>query len=192
MIRLFFNYYEDKNVTRKKEIDLCLHKNTQNPLVNLIVIESQDKLTYSYFFQRINTITNDNDINIICNSDIFLDETISLAEEHLQKKHPKEMYALSRWDWNNGKPAHFHRQDSQDTWIVRGKVQQVYGDFTLGKSGCDNRIAHEFKKAGYIVSNPSRSIKTYHVHASGIRNYSRNRNDAVPGPYFTIDPSAFP
>lgn len=185
MIRLFYNYYEDKNPVRKKEIDFCLKKNLENTLINTVIIESPNKPTYEFFFQQINKVTGPDDINIICNSDIFFDETISLAENI---KH-NQLYALLRWEWHGPNNITFNeRPDSQDTWIVRGKVENVFGNFTLGIRGCDNRIAHEFLKSGYTVINPAKSIKSYHVHQSNIRNYTMQ--DVVPPPYFTIMPSS--
>ena len=184
MIRLFYNYYEDKNPARKREIDFCLQKNLENKLINTIIIEGSSKPTYELFFQQINNITEPNDINIICNSDIFFDETIILAENIK----PNQMYALLRWEWYSPTNITFNeRPDSQDTWIVRGKIENVFGAFTLGIRGCDNRIAAEFVKSGYAVSNPSKSIKSYHVHQSNIRNYTVH--DVVSPPYFTIMPS---
>ena len=185
MIRLFYNYYQDDNPIRRKEIDFCFKKNLENKIVNTIIIESQTKLTYNDFFEKINkTITNDDDINIICNSDIFLDDTIELAN----KIQDKQVFALSRWDWyENQAPVFFHRQDSQDTWIFRGPAININGSFTLGKRGCDNRIAYEFQRAGYQVINVGKTIKTFHVHNSNIRNYSFN--DVVPGPYLSPEPT---
>lgn len=186
MIRLFYNYYEDKHPLRKREIDMCLQRNLSNKLITTVICESASKPTYKFFFDQINKVVSNDDISIICNSDIFLDDTIALVENIK----PKQLYALSRWDWlgNDAVVRFFDRADSQDTWIVRGKVEDVFGDFTLGTRGCDNRIAYEFHKAGYAVSNPSRSIKTYHVHNSGIRNYTFA--DVVPEPYLTIPPSS--
>lgn len=181
MIRLIYNYYEDRNKTRKKEIDFCLQRNLENPHLNVVIIETAEKPTYNLFFQKINELTEPDDINIICNSDIFFDDTIALAS----KMQHRQVYALSRWDYvNENNIKLFERSDSQDTWIVKGKVENVISNFTLGKKGCDNRIAYEFKNAGYRITNPSLSIKSYHVHNSNVRNYS-NR-DIVPGPYHTI------
>jgi hypothetical protein len=186
MIRLFYNYYEDKNPIRKREIDMCLQRNLGNKLITTTILESASKPTYEFFFQQINKITESDDINIICNSDIFFDDTISLV---LNMPH-KQLYALSRWDWlgNDALTRFFDRPDSQDTWIVKGKVEGVFGNFTLGTRGCDNRIAYEFHRAGYAVSNPSKSIRTYHVHNSGVRNYTFA--DVVPEPYLTIPTSS--
>ncbi len=184
MIRLFYNYYEDKHPLRKREIDACLQKNQENKLITTVVLKCDTKPTYEYFFEQINKVTGPDDINIICNSDIFFDETIELAN-HI--KH-KQLFALSRWDYlHPWRIVFFDRADSQDTWIVRGKVEGVFGSFTLGTRGCDNRIAHEFNKAGYEVLNPGKSIKTYHLHNSGIRNYTMA--DVVPPPYLTVKPT---
>lgn len=185
MIRLFYNYYEDKVAERKKEIDFCLQKNLENSYINTIIIETSSKPEYNYFFNKINDVSGPDDINIICNSDIFFDETIALTS----KMGPEDCWALCRWEWYHKDNIIFaNRPDSQDVWIVKGKVKNVMGNFTLGIRGCDNRIAHEFQKAGYVVSNPSQSVKTYHVHNSKVRNYTMK--DVVPPPYLTLSPSS--
>lgn len=185
MIRLFYNYYEDKNPARKREIDFCLHMNKLNTSFETIVVESAAKPTYDFFFQKINELAQPDDISIICNSDIFFDSTIQLVSNLKDK----QMYALLRWEWHGPHHIVFHeRPDSQDTWIVKGKVENVKGDFTLGIRGCDNRIAYEFQAAGYTVLNPAKSIKSYHVHNSMIRNYTMA--DVVPPPYYTLMPTA--
>lgn len=185
MIRLLYNYYEDKNHIRKKEIDFCLQKNLANPHINTIIVESPHKPKYKYLFDKINQLTGPDDINIICNSDIFFDETISLTT----KMSYNDAWALCRWEWyHDDNIKFFTRPDSQDTWIFKGKIKDMISDFTLGLRGCDNRIAHEIQQAGYNISNPSLSVKTYHVHNSGIRNYSNT--DVVPPPYLTLSPSS--
>jgi hypothetical protein len=185
MIRLFYNYYVDKNPTRANEINFCLQKNLQNPYLTVVMVESPSKPTYDFFFKKINEITGPDDINIICNSDIFFDNTIKFAEKI---KH-KEFYALLRWEFKANGQIQFHeRDDSQDTWIVRGKIENVFGGFSLGIRGCDNRIAAEFHKAGYNVTNPAKTIRTFHVHNCGIRNYTMK--DIVPPPYHTLMPTA--
>lgn len=183
MIRLFYNYYEDKHPFRKQEIDYCLKRNLENQALTTIVVDSPGKPTYDFFFEKINAVTGPDDINIICNSDIFFDDTIKFVE----KIQPKEMYALLRWEWVPGGARFYERPDSQDTWIVRGKVEGVFGGFSLGIRGCDNRIAHEFLKAGYDVKNPAKTIRTYHVHTSMVRNYTMA--DVVPPPYHTLMPT---
>jgi len=91
--------------------------------------------------------------------------------------------SLTRWDvkadnvfnTNNHVDSSvlFDTPDSQDTWIFMGGVPQISGaDFTLGKAGCDNSIAYMLEQSGYNVLNPSRTIKTYHLHLTNIRNYT--------------------
>ena len=78
---------------------------------------------------------------------------------------------------------------SQDAWIFTPPIpKKICADFTLGCPGCDNRIAAEFNKAGWILSNPSKLIKCYHLHISAIRNYG----DAVSGPHISIPYSELP
>lgn len=186
MINVFCNYYEDSNPIRRAEVDFCIYKNCNNSLINFIILQSQDRLKFTYFFHRINQLTSENDINIICNSDIYFDETVLLAN----KMEHNEAYALSRWDVQpNGEVVHFNRADSQDTWIFKGNIKNINADFYLGWRGCDNALSDRIEKAGYKLKNPSKSIKTYHLHTSNIRNYSSKNNDhLVPGPYKTVPP----
>ena len=92
MINLFTSYYKDKNSERQKEIDFCLDKNISNGFIDKIYILSEtddvpftsNKLkiithkrpTFKDFFNIINEFTKEDDINILTNTDIFLDETI--------------------------------------------------------------------------------------------------------------------
>jgi hypothetical protein len=190
MINLFVNYYEEQKAERRKEFDLCMRRNSSNPIINFIPLESPNRIKYSEFFKTINSYTTDVDINIISNLDIYLDETISLV----QNMNHNEAFALGRWDINKQGTVQFHeRVDSQDTWVFKGTIRNINGDFCLGYVGCDNRIAHEMCVAGYKVSNPSRTIKAFHVHGSGIRNYKLTKNNRkqieVPPPYRTIPPT---
>ena len=44
---------------------------------------------------------------------------------------------------------------SQDVWAFRAPLPKVDAQFLMGKPGCDNRIAYEFRKAGMRVNNPA-------------------------------------
>jgi hypothetical protein len=185
MIRYVYNYFEHQNPARKQEIDFCLQKNQENKAITLVLLITPGKPNYSDFFNKINELTGPDDVNILSNSDIFLDESIALVERHIK---PKQMFALSRYDWHSPtQQVFFDRPDSQDTWIVRGKIENVWGDFPLGIRGSDNRLAHEFQKGGYAVSNPSKSLRSYHVHNSQVRTYWAE--PPMPPPYLTIHTS---
>lgn len=186
MINVAINYYIDKFPQRQKEINECFEKNIKNPFINLIIINSQERLKYSYYFNILNSITAPNDINIISNADIYFDDTVKLFE----KLDNDTFFALSRWDVaSDGSAKHYDRQDSQDVWAWRGKSRLIYNDFNIGVPGCDNRLAYEANKAGYKIKNPSMDIKTYHLHITNLRNYNiKTRVDAIPGPYLTVFP----
>ena len=81
----------------------------------------------------------------------------------------------------------FDRDDSQDAWVFRGLVGYVDGaKETLGRAGIDNAIADRLSKKGYTVLNPSRTIKSFHLHKTQIRRY--NPMDTVSKPYLLIKP----
>ncbi len=209
MIRLYINYYKDKHEERSKELQevflrnvfsehvgalhVLIHPDDMHMLSNfpfygkLHLVQILNRPTYRDFFDVVNSVTSDEDINVILNSDMFVDETIA----HTEKLGPDDCFALSRWEINpDGTPNHVQvqiRNDSQDTWCFRGKIKPIdFCDFTLGKPGCDNRIAHEIQKAGYNITNPSKTIKTWHLHNSNIRHYIHRIEHCVPAPYLTI------
>ena len=186
MINVAINYYIDKQPDRQKEINECFYKNINNPYINLIIINSQNRLKYSYYFDLLNKITNPSDVNVIANADIYFDETVKLLEQ----LDSETFFAISRWEvGQNNKVTHFNRVDSQDSWAWRGKSKKINTDFNIGVPGCDNRLAYEINKAGYRIKNPSLDIKTYHLHISNLRNYDiKHRTDSVPGPYLTVPP----
>jgi SAM-dependent methyltransferase len=183
--RLFFNYYEDPSPARRQEIDLCLQKNLDNPLFDIIIIDSENSPTFDFLFEKINLLVKDNDVSIICNSDIFFDDSIRLSSRIKNK----EIYALSSWDYVKDNHSTFSNSNfKQDAWIVQGKINNIQGNFPLGKPGAAARIAYQFKEAGYTVFNPSLSIKAFHVHQSGIRHYSEQ--DRIHGQYLYVDPTS--
>ena len=198
---LFINWYNEQRTKRAKELLECLNRNIENkaishivnisdtPIENKRVINAhhEERLTFGVFFQAINATVDPEDISIIANLDIFFDETIEQAKRIKEN----ECFALSRWEiLPNGKKNEKQVQvlgDSQDVWIFKGKVRKLKkSDFYLGMLGCDNRIAHELKGAGYNVLNPSKTIKAWHLHNSNIRNY--NEHDIIPPPYHRIKP----
>lgn len=182
MTNLFFNYYESKD--RQHEINLCLEKNRE---VFDRVILVPGRPTIGELFAHSQKYPED--INCFCNSDIyFTPESI----QQIQRIAGNECYALTRWDKKEGKQFNFfNRVDSQDAWVFRGVVRNlVKQDFPLGFWGSDNRLAHELKHVKYVVSNPSLSIITVHVHGNEERNHERTPKNTVPPPYLQIKPTA--
>ena len=183
MTRLFVSPYTDENQERNDELVYCL---TENKKVFDEVIELEGWPTYSDYFKKINEVTKEDDVSVIANLDIlFTEECLRQIEDSLKSN---ECYALSRWDKQpDGSLIHFNRSDSQDCWIVKGKPKDVPNcDFTAAKAGCDNAIAERLNSAGYIVLNPSKDIKTIHVHLSQVRNY--NPKIKTERPYLLVLP----
>lgn len=203
-MNLYISHYTDKNPARNAELVQCLRRNIEckevtriyaicqdetgcsllaHPKVTVIIIKSRP--TYNVFLQIIRQTTSPNDWNVIANTDIFFDTTL----QQLQRfDKPKLIVALTRWEMNANGSIHFlNRADSQDVWAFKGHPT-VNGDFYMGQPGCDNVIAQRFHEAGYQVINPSRSIKTYHIHLSNVRNY--NASNRLKPPYKLIQPTA--
>ena len=216
---LFTNYYTDANVSRQAELDYCFLENldvfdhiivacTQDDFEKLpdndkiIPIITDKRPTFSDYFDMMNTIAfDDNCINIIANLDIIIPKSTLVASETYFAGNKKTCLALTRWDLVEGFDLKFrhcvfyNHADSQDTWIFHSKVKDVEGDFCLGKPGCDNAIAYILDKAGYDVINPSRSLFTYHLHLTSVRNYLNEKGEQfekpVPPPYKLLEPSGF-
>lgn len=196
MIRLFINYYEDPRPERQAELLECICRNLINPYIDKIHIliddpapeefnsdkivlhEIDTRPTYDDFIKIIKSVSIPEDVNIISNTDIWFDDSISLIEniEH------NALYALSRYDDN----ILWDHADSQDCWIFRLPID-IQLPFKLGIPGCDNRLLYLFHKAGWKISNSALSIRTHHIHRSNIRNYKST--DQVPGPYGLCHPA---
>ncbi len=190
-VNLFLNVYKSsEGEQRQAELDFCLHDNLKNKYVtDFYILDETDEIketerihpikvdkryTYKDYFNLINSITGPNDINIFMNSDCCLDGGSS---SQLHRIKPNEAWCLARWDIESINPFKanpYMVSNSQDAWIIRGKVREVPdASYHLGVPGCDNRIMWEFSKAGYIIRNPSLSLKMFHYHHynNGNRNY---------------------
>ena len=192
-MNFFVNYYISEK--RQAEIDECLQRNIENPLIEQIFVLADRfiffndpkvillQLSYRPTFQDFIDLTYASDgINIIANSDIYFDDTLELANE-IGKN---EVYALSRWELTNEGLKHHNTRDSQDCWIINGNLNTSDCDFTQGLAGCDNAFTERLKWAGYKVSNPSKDIRSIHLHKNPRRDY--DVQDRVSLPYLLISP----
>lgn len=145
-------------------------------------------------------------VNVIANSDIYF------ASEGYQQilgafinedgsiRDPRQCFALSRWDISPvGTATHWNHADSQDVWIIHGTpMRPIDADFAIGTPGCDNRLAHELDNAGYVLTNPSLTIRAYHLHNCQWRSYldeptgiarGGRKIERVPPPYRLVQPT---
>ena len=178
---LYTTYYKEDNNYRKEELLSCLKKNISNKAISkLIVFNEGDSIahlapskieevlidkrpTYQDFKNYINANSNQDDIHIIANTDIYFDKNIKVLQ-HINLK--DTCLALSRWDTADTiKPKLYNRNDSQDVWVFKGPVKpELKANFPLGVPRCDNKLHFELQEAGYRVLNPAFSIKSFHVH----------------------------
>lgn len=192
-INLFLIYYDcDKD--RRKELDFCLKHNRQSGFFSELIIFGSTP-TYNDFFKECANYPDD--INILSNSDIYFNETILKVREMKDN----ECYCITRWEEDGDdivrfKDKHIYNKAakeawSQDVWVIKGKAKHVHGAFHLGVPGCDNRIAHEFVMAKYVVSNPCETIQCIHKHKEKERHYKIPKiytNKRIPPPYKWIEP----
>lgn len=169
-VNLFFNWYEDP--LRQHEIDECL---SINKLLFDRVIIVEGRPTFKELFELSKQYPND--INCYCNSDIYFTDLTRIKQIK-----PNECFAITREDLINNPNG----PGSQDAWIFRGEIKPIESNFTMGMWGCDNRVAHEIKKAGYDIKNPALSVKLIHLHKEDKRNYKRTEQNTVPPPYLTL------
>lgn len=206
-VNVFFNFYRPNSFERSKEIEFCFSKLVENNEIDrLFVLYSdnennflksknlfkiylnKERPTFKDFFNIINFNTDSNDVNIILNSDCFIDEeNVKLIKTNIKEN---QVYCLSRWDLvdiNKQIIKHYDIECSQDAWVFKGMMsEKIEANYKMGIPGCDNAIAHEFNALKYIVLNPSRDIKIFHLHLSNIRNY--NEEQRIRRPYLFVIP----
>jgi len=204
-MNLFINYYLDARPERQKEFDDCLRRNIESKLFKLHILKERDvslpsfakgatqlecgqRPIYSDFFSCVTRFSGEDDINIISNSDIYFDDSARLAKPMGKD----DFYCLTRYNvCANGASIFYQSSLSQDVWIFSGKpkAHMFRCDFTMGRPRCDGRLAFEARCCGYRVLNPSLSIRTHHLHLSGIRNYDyKFRSDTLTGHILHLRP----
>lgn len=199
MIRLFLNYYVDDVPARRAEIDDCLLRNLRNPHLGEVVavthhcphrhdklrLQAGDRPTYGAFFELMRQTLSPDDVGILANADIYFDDTLARTAALAAG----ECWALARWEDDNTtdlKP--YDLPDGQDVWMFRGPPPAIDAPFTMGKPGCDNRIAYLLKEAGLRLRNPCLSVRCIHLHRSSVRRYARVPGQVVEGPYEMVYP----
>lgn len=192
---LLINLYNEKKLERICEYIICLEENLKNKCIKKIHViydTSKDdgnclllnylkrkevlikfinkRPTYEDFFNLSNSIYSNSKI-IISNADIFFDETLDLL---LNYDLNNKFIGLTRWNINKGGRSTLYLPRSQDSWIFQTPIKKFKSDFELGVLGCEHALMYNAIKNKFITLNPCFSIKTHHLHLSGIRNYSKN------------------
>ena len=190
--------YKIEDTQRLKEIRTAFQNNVEASMISKIVVlsEPNDNITFDHNKVVIKKVQNrtrfsdflpyldPSEINIISNNDIDFSMSFNLYNLAFLSK--SDIYCLTRWE-SSKLIFRKNEGDSQDAWIFRGNPSPWEScSFFIGFPGCDNRIAYEFFSKGYRVFNPSKSIKTFHIHFSNKRNYTEF--DRLHGNYLNIKP----
>ncbi len=201
-INFYYNYYVPKNPIRAVEVGSCFAVLLGDKNVAKIVMISDDRCvgddprviheafagrpTFGHYFGLIKKYSSADDINVIINSDCFIDPATT---HRLNRIRPGEAYCLTRQDIASFVPLRVDRRksesfrhDMQDCWVIRGVPREgMWLEFSPGRRGCDNRLAHELMKVGYNILDPHITIRVLHYHHSAEIN--TDRDDCVPPPY---------
>jgi hypothetical protein len=200
MFNLLINWFHCEDKDRGDEYYISLFKNLENPHISKVFLFSTSKTEPKHDKIEVIKFSEDPTVKdmveyadenlrgkkcIIANTDIVFDDTLCLMEDLSNK-----FVALTRWEEGSlYRPAH-GSDKSQDSWVFISPVGfSDKLDFTLGRLGADNIIAYEANKAGFQVTNPSRYIKTHHMHRTKYR--KRARQDRLEGNYLFVSPSEF-
>jgi hypothetical protein len=204
--RFVTQFFNSPDAARASELEWCLQRNCESFDAVAVVTEFGCQLSglFAQYSGAISVCPGDQqrfadalaaaapaqvgDVVVIANADIYIPRaTLALIDQNIE---PGQAYCLARWDFSARRGVSlFDVDDSQDCWVFRGPPLAVTADFNFGQPGCDSRFAHELQLAGYDVLNPSRDVRTYHVHFG----QSRPRNlpaYRVPLPYLCVSPHA--
>lgn len=188
-MKLFYNTFKTGMVARDKELEFCRNKNSE--MFGKYFMEFEGRKTYKGVIDFIFSKSDENEVCIFCNSDIFFDETIYKASEISVN----DFYAITRYNYSPNKQLHLeiNPAGSQDVWIFRAtkenheRIKKMNLDFMQGVPRCEQRLAFEFLNQKFNVINPYDKIRCYHYHDSGIRNYNTFKpKEVTPPPYYFI------
>ena len=204
-IRLFTTAFQEGDPARRAEYAECLLRNIGCKELDevCVLVEGDvslpraDKLVqrriakrpaYADYFRWIDEAAGPDDISVIANADIYFDSQIGVLR--VWTIPARTVLAMSRWDITPRGDARLNdRNDSQDTWVFRGRPTGVKADFPIGVPRCDNRFTKELELAGYSVLNPSFSLRSFHLHTGYRREYEvEHQRGFVEGPYGYVWP----
>jgi len=194
---------KSKSNIRNSELSYALKKNNDNPKIQSITLISEDpdvlELTRNLSKIRIVLVKSRvkfSDVVEYCNAN-FEGSLVGItnADIYFDESLPESIpfgyaFCLTRWkpdidlDRPDIIPEFSNVPVSFDTYIFRPKIYVQDIDFYMGVPGCDNRFAHQLHASGLLVVNPSKIIRSFHVHASELRTYQEH--ERLGGEYLNI------
>jgi hypothetical protein len=209
---LFTQFFIHSQRKRSIEIKDSLIKNIKSPYIDKIVLLNETDMSHVWksmpgaekitqvvigkrlsYYDVLNYISESvpmNVITIIANADMYYDSTL----QNLWKiKLEDRMLALLRWE-DDTKDLFGPLPDLQDTWILSSNSVKsrtwdpTVFDFTFGQLGCDNAFAGHMLRQRFVLYNPALTIKSFHIHTSGVRDYSI-KNAVKSDLYIQLEPT---
>ena len=150
MYNLFLEYFENSNKARDDEVLKAIHNNiklnlfdkiyifTESLTINIFnpnveIIKINERMTFKKMFEYINELSSNDHINVICNNDIYFDNTLLKLKDYdlnnkflaLLRRNVLEdgTSELFEFDKNDCVERVDQRTDSQDAWIFKGHIK---------------------------------------------------------------------
>jgi hypothetical protein len=187
IINIIIQSYDEKNEERKKELELCLKMNLDNPHIKTVydltdyprttftsnskykVVPWSKWLTYQHAFEHANSIPGE--YFAILNSDIAIDNTsrwnmaasIFLDNSYVLAQSRHEFDTASGKATMDPQFAQLLHAHTQDAWFFKSPILVSNCDFEIGLLGCDNAIAHRIHSSGYKIINNPTQFKILHI-----------------------------
>lgn len=199
-MHLIVGSYTEPHLSRARELLVCLIRNCLCEQIEAahVIREAPDvvipqhpkivpwgydeRLTFELAFRFANAELPGQRV-ILANADIWFDASLAALDGF---DLPGHLLCLSRWDSTPAGYKLFNSPMSQDAWIFQTPIRPFPCDWHFGRLGCENGLAWQAKNAGLRVSNPSRTIRAKHEHASQIRRWSES--ERLTGPYLPLPP----
>ena len=209
-ITLFTPYFKSPDESRQRELDSCLRKNVANEAIQKIYLLMDDggspgvastKIEIIHLDRRMTYLDwvgitmerCDSGISLLANSDIYFDETVGILADVLADK--RAFVTLTRHEAGNGiSSLHKNPSWSQDVWAISVPVELPDTlvkslDFPLGVPRCDNKIAYLFAIHGFEIHNPCGHVRSFHLHETQLRSYSKKMDRTIVGGVAYVHPS---
>ena len=193
MIHVITSFYLAKTIERNNELQRCLIKNLKSKYVSkvhlfvdneeaeqlakkiatelkkeLTIVEVGKQPLYSDLFEYANTLTGK--ICMICNSDIYL--------LRLHGFHIKQIYCLTRHEWDGSTPLIDNFQMSHDGFMFMSPLDKLDTGKLAHKQnimGSENVVIYELNQAKYDLKNPCKKCVIVHEHGSEQRSYDQKK-----------------
>lgn len=208
-IILFTPYYTAKTPERQQELDECLQRNFECKHIKKIILLIDDSTVPPIVDDKIEVIYIEkrptykqwlslcdgykNTITILCNSDIYFDDTLELIHDVFTVSNT--FMCLTRYERiKNNITMYPEPKWSQDTWafctdthVDKSLINKL--DIPLGVPRCDNKLAYLATIYGFKVVNPVNFIVSTHVHETQLRSYDNYLDDTLIGGVAFVEPS---